>query len=238
MIRLKLIKSPPKKLRDNSVLLITGDGQGLEEDLGEFLSWHIDHDVMCIGRSIRKYPFHVKHYTDVDSDAGKWVLENLYKTHPKKGRPIRHTLGDVDWCDACWDSDDIDIDPEDVRWHGSSALFGALIGLEMGYGAIVLAGCPMDKMGHWYYGPEHRGPNWQYSDLAAWLEFKKDARSNAVRSLSGYTAQVLDRATQEWASWQATLSRMAKQYGIHIDNHTDQDRRAKMVGASAAGRSE
>lgn len=162
------------------------------------MGWEILHDTMCIGRSIKAYPFHVEHYVEVDADAGKWVLENLAKNHPDKGNPVTHALGQVEWVDVCWDSDDIDIPLEDVRWHGSTALFGALIGLEMGYSCIILAGCPMDKNGHWYFGPGNKGPSWQYSDIVAWLEFQKCESAKAVKSLGGYTQQILGGVSKQW----------------------------------------
>lgn len=205
MIDLKIVRASRPVRAKNSVLLITGDGSRLERDLQEFFEWEIPHDAMCIGRSIKVYPFHVEHYVDVDADAGKWVLENLVKNHPDKGNPVKHTLGEVEWVDACWDSDDIEIPPEDVRWHGSTALFGVLIGLAMGYGCIILAGCPMDKCGHWYFSQQKGEPNWQYSDIAAWLEFKKHTCSTIVKSISGYTAVILGQPTKDWIIWVLSL---------------------------------
>jgi hypothetical protein len=79
----------------------------------------------------------------------------------------------------------------DVMWHGSSALFSVLIGLEMGYTRIYLAGCPLDSKGHWYFPDEDYGPRWTMETYQAWLDFMDTPEAQRVRSLSGYTAKML-----------------------------------------------
>lgn len=177
--------------RKADVLLITGDGKTLPDDLKRFLDMGIKHEVMCLGRSIQLYPFEVDHYADVDADAGKWVVENLQKNHPEKGKPITHTLGDVPWFDVGWEIEDCPIQSDDILWHGSSALFAVLIGLAMGYSKIVLAGCPMDSKGHWYFPDETYGPKWTFESYQSWFEFAATEESKKVKSLSGYTKQLL-----------------------------------------------
>ena len=190
MIKLQKTQENRKVERHNDLLLITGDGRSLPDDLNRFKDKRLPHDVMCVGRSIKLIRGKVLHYVDVDADSDKWVLENLDKNHPDAGYPITHTMGNVDWVDVGWDSDDIPYDPDDVRWHGSTALFGCLIAREMGYRFVVLAGCPMDKEGHWYFPAEHKGPNWQYQDLAAWVHFKGNGAKH-VTSMSGLTRMIL-----------------------------------------------
>jgi hypothetical protein len=180
-----------KPLRNHDVLLITGDGKPLPQDLETFMDLGIDHDVMCIGRSIQIYPGLVDHYADVDADAGKWVAENLIKNNPDKGYPIRHTLGDVAWFDVCWEIEDCLIPSEDILWHGSTALFCVLIGIAMEYQQIVLAGCPMDSKGHWYFPEETYGPKWTFESYQSWFEFAATEDAKKVCSLSGYTKQLL-----------------------------------------------
>jgi len=177
--------------KESDVLLITADGKTLPDDLDLFLTKGIVHDVMCIGRSIRLYPGHVHHYVDVDADAGKWVADNLEKNHPARGPIFKHTLGDVPWFDGAWEITNCPINSEDILWHGSSAYFGALIGLAMGYENIVLAGCPMDSKGHWYNPDETWGPRWTMETYQVWFEFAATPESKRVKSLSGYTKQLL-----------------------------------------------
>jgi len=191
--------------RKADILLITGDGKTLPQDLEKFLSFHVEHEVMTIGRSIKLYPGIVMHYADVDADAGKWVVENLLKNNPDKGRPITHTLGSVPWFDVGWEIEDCPWPPEDIIWHGSTALFAVLIGLAMGYHRIVLAGCPMDSKGHWYNEGETYGPKWTFESYQSWFEFAVLQDAFKVSSMSGYTATLLGETTPEnLESWRWT----------------------------------
>jgi len=182
--------------RNSDLLLITGDGRSLPDDLDRFLSWDIGHDVMAIGRSINYYPGKVKHWANVDGEESKWWAEHL------RGNPIRHTMGDCAGFDVDWGIENCELKPDDILWHGSTSLFSAYIGLEMGYEKIILAGCPLDRNGHWYFGnmPDNEGPAWKDQSYEAWHEFWCDTRSDRVRSFSGFTAEVLGKPTKEWAS--------------------------------------
>lgn len=174
-------------------LLVTGDGMTLLDDLTWWINQDIPADIMAIGRSITKFP-KVKHWVSVDSEELKDWAENL------PGDPIRHTMGDWPWFDVDWGVKNCEITPDDIIWHGSSSLFAAHIGLSMGYDRIVLAGCPLDDKGHWYFDglDENRGPDWNNQSFIAWQEFKEYPGSEKVRSLSGFTAEVMGRPTKEW----------------------------------------
>ena len=120
---------------------------------------------------------------------------------------ITHTLGPVDGFDVDWEIEQDDYNYERLtgergRLHGSSALFAALAGVAMGYDRIVLAGCPLDTGGHWYFepeGPETLGPIWLGVDFAAWIDFSLMPEARKVRSMSGYTARILGTARKTWA---------------------------------------
>ena len=200
-MKLALTKETVPIKRHSDVLLVTGDGKLLKEDLHEFFQWHILHDTMCIGRSIGAYPGQIQHYADIDADECKWVLENLHETYPGKfnGNLYKHTLGHVDWCNTGWDLMDNPWPKDDyITWHGSTALFAMLIGLEMGYKRIVLAGCPIDSKGHWMFPDEDYGPQWAGETYQAWFEFMKTAQKGMVRSLSGYTKILLSQPDKDF----------------------------------------
>lgn len=172
--------------RENDNLLITGDGRTLPDDLAKFFHLQLPHDVMAIGRSIKMSFGEVKHWVNVDGPGSKWWAEHL------PGQPIRHTIGECAGYDCIWD----DGLPDGEPWYGSSSLFAALIGLTLGYKALFLAGCPMDMEGHWYFGKEHRGPEWREEDFEAWREFTRLPMPGIVRSLSGFTKEVLCQQNQ------------------------------------------
>ena len=179
--------------RKRDVLLITGDGKTLPADLQNFYNMDIAHDTMCMGRSLQLVPKRIEHYSDVDADNDKWVIENLEKNHPDKVTPetLKHTLGFVEWCDCDWDIKNCPWPMADVMFHGSTALFSVLIGLKMGYKRIYLAGCPIDSKGHWYFVDEEYGPRWSMETYQVWLEFSQTEDADKVRSLSGYTKTLL-----------------------------------------------
>ena len=186
MIDLKLIKSSVPLDKHNSTLLITGDGRSLIEDLGQFLSLGLFHDVMAIARSYKAHKGRVLHWAMVDSTANKWWAEHLPLINDGK-MPIRHTLGESDGFDVNWD----DGQEDGALWHGTSALFATLVALNLGYDNVVLAGCPMDLNGHWYFQDE-KGPDWKQEDYEIWKEFAQFPEAKKVKSLSGFTKEVLE----------------------------------------------
>ena len=178
MVTLTLKRSSVDLKIKNPTLLITGDGRSLIDDLGKLNGTPMD--VMNIGRSINVRQG--QHWVNVDGPECKWWAEHL------PGPPARHTIGECEGYDVIWD----DGQPDGALWYGSSSLFATLIGLTMGYKAIILAGCPMDKGGHWFFGEEHKGPDWREEDYQAWREFAQTEEAKRVRSLSGFTKEVLD----------------------------------------------
>lgn len=194
---LKIFNHKKPVERHSDYILITGDGRSLMLDMKEFLSWGIPHDAGCIGRSVNVYPGLVDHWFNVDASESVWWAKNLLAM-PRNGNGIlRHTMGDIDGFDVDWEI----IDPwpiitdKDI-WHGSTSLFAALCAVAMNYEKIVLAGCPMDQKGHWYF--EDIGPRWTVESFMAWLEFAKQPEAQKVKSLSGYTGQIMGIPTKEW----------------------------------------
>jgi hypothetical protein len=188
--------------RDNGVLFILGDGRSMLSDLTEFMSWDIGHDAGCIGRCVKSYPGHVKHWFNADGETAIAWTKQLKEQH--QNGLVTHTIGPVDGFDVDWDIEQPDyhyreMTGEGQRMHGSSALFAVLAGLEMGYDKVILGGCPMDAEGHWYFEPTSKdtlGPLWLGLDYMAWLDLSKE--TDKVRSLSGYTAQIMGEASRQW----------------------------------------
>lgn len=183
MVNLRLVKKAHgvDLRRKSDTLLISGDGRTLQDDLIRFETTRGDYEVAAIGRSIKVHKRPVRHWINVDGPGSKWWAEHL--SHPA----VRHTIGDCEGYDCIWD----DGQPDGEPWYGSSSLFAALIGLILGYKAIILAGCPMDMAGHWYFPPEHSGPQWREQDFEAWRQFARLPKPGEVSSLSGFTREVL-----------------------------------------------
>ena len=200
-MRLQIHEAKVEVKPENSVALITGDGRTFPADLKEFLSWDIPHDVMAMGRSLNAYPGRVMHWANVDSYEAIWWAEHLPLKNNGK-MPIRHTLGEHRGFDVDWEIvDEIIFEKGDNSlWYGSSSLFAAYACLALGYTRIVLAGCPLDSKGWWFFHESEVGPRWQGECFMAWLEFAKNGGQEKVRSLSGYTAQIIGKPEKEWLS--------------------------------------
>ena len=193
MVNMRLAKknSSFNLRRKSDTLLITGDGRCLQTDLSAWeAAGRKDYEIAAIGRSIKIHKRPVRHWINVDGPGSKWWAEHL--PHPA----VRHTIGECPGYDCVWD----DGMPDGEPWYGSSSLFAALIGLILGYKAIILAGCPMDMAGHWYWPAEHPGPEWRQKDYQAWEDFARAPKPGQVTSLSGFTRDVLTIGME--ARWQ------------------------------------
>jgi len=185
----------------NPIVLITADGRTLIDDIKRFTAFDVPHDVYCVARSYKAIPGKMNHWANVDSNGSKWWAENLPqdKIYPDT---LRHTHGAIHEAepgfDVNWDVVGSNYDPHEVKWHGSTSLFAVFTALAMGYKKVVLAGCPLDSRGHWYEAPEIKGPVWNGEDYQAWLDFGRQDQGQKVKSLSGYTAQILGEPTKRW----------------------------------------
>lgn len=203
MFRAKLHKSNKAITPKSDVLLVIGDGRSMPDDLACFRGWNVAHDTGSIGRSIKHLGYDANHWWNADGETAiAWV--QAIKAQSRNGL-VTHTMGEVNGFDADWDIEQPDYHFEDIthqkgRIHGSSAMFAALTGIELGYKKIVLAGCPMDHEGHWYFeqNRETLGPMWIGVDFMAWIDFAKEQEASRVRSMSGYTAKILGQAEREW----------------------------------------
>lgn len=193
----RLHAKPKKPIKNNHpFVLITGDGSSLREDLAKFFAMTPGILASCcdfyaIGRSYQVYPPGMKmdHWGSVDGDPCMNWAENLPSDKIHEGT-LRHTMGEVRGFDVDWDIEGSPYDLDKALWHGSSSLFAVLTCLEMGYKRIILAGCPLDAKGHWYF-PKTTGPMWDGQSYRVWLDFAARPEAKRVKSFSGYTALML-----------------------------------------------
>ena len=203
-MHVKIHRANRSPARFSDVILILGDGDSMPADLETFLSWGVKHDSGALGRAVRQYPSIangiVNHWFNADGETAiDWARRLPEQT-------IKHTLGNVAGFDIDWDIEQPDYHHQDItgdsnRSHGSSAFFATLASLHMGYSKVVLAGCPLDTEGHYYFQDKNKetlGPIWLGFDFMTWLDFSKTEQSVNVRSLSGYTAIILGKADKGW----------------------------------------
>ena len=202
---LVMMNDPPVELDvyvKNPVVLITGDGACLPDDVKEFESWDIPHDLYCANRSMLFFQRQVNHWAAVDYEEGMWFSENVTRQIEPDHKILRHTIGifprsfDIYW------QQDIEFENEIQKrvWIGNSGLFAILTALKMGYEKIIIAGMPLDNHPHWYEPESEKGPQWHGLTFANWIDFKRmrPNAANKVRSMSGYTEFILGQANKDF----------------------------------------
>ncbi len=179
-------------------VLVTGDGLTLINDVKEFESWNIPHDIYCCNRSVNFFQRPINHWGAVDAEESAWLSE-YYKED--NGRFLRHVIGhcrigyDVFWAVQ----NPIDTEFGRRLWIGNSGYFGMLCCIHMGYEKIILAGMPLDRNRHWYAAEGDEGPTWVPDTYTIWMDYKIEIPdANKVRSLSGYSKFIMGGATKEW----------------------------------------
>jgi len=103
-------------------------------------------------------------------------------------------------------------DEVDVVWNlhnagGTSGLYAVKIALLLGYKKIIVCGVPMDNGGHYYDPKDSSILNHTVrfasnkSSITPWRDLaKREIPQQRVRSMSGNTASILGKPTQEWAN--------------------------------------
>jgi len=81
-----------------------------------------------------------------------------------------------------------------LDWGGSSGLFAVKVALELGFGRVVVCGCPLDPQPHF-----DRPGAWEdyRSYQGAWRRHLSQLQGN-VRSMSGWTSALLGLPDELW----------------------------------------
>jgi len=165
-----------------SILIITGAALCVLDDLTVLAMDETRADFMAIGLdAVNKYPWPIKYmatYHPVEIPEIKARRESIggntdYIVISHEQKPgvdiIEPLLGG--------------------ECSGSSALMGAQAAVKLGYRRIVLCGCPMT-------GKSVKNDN--YETFRAGWEQKKKFLNGRVRSMSGWTKELLGAPTEEW----------------------------------------
>ena len=191
------------KYRVNPLVLVTGDGHTLADDVKEFKSWGIPYDLYCVNRSLIFFEEQVQHWAALDTEESVWFAEHCNPKVEPKQMVNRHTIGDtLGGYDFAWEQVNDWKREESKRFFiGNTAYFAVLTSFYMGYEKVVLAGCPLDNKAHFYEPSGMVGPEWTGMMYCQWMDFKmKNKNADLVKSMGGYSAFILGQATKEWAS--------------------------------------
>ena len=156
-------------------LLVCGGGRNLHEDAARMPLERWGHTLavnlacLCVRREFQ----HLASLHDTLIPHYMGLIRHKTEAHIHT-----HSYRDAPGVDFAWD---LEGQPP------CSGLFGAAIGLAMGYQPVVLAGVPEDDNGHFYDPPGDRGDYGTDQNSRAWLWFKDHVFAGRVKSLSGRT---------------------------------------------------
>ena len=187
----------PNDFRNNDVLIIVADAPCVWDDLEKFWNdFDVPHDILCVNEVATVFPCDFQHFAAGDShmEDMQIVAKNLPKEVTKHAYNPTSKNFDVRWI------------RNGGGWSGTTTFFAVKIALAMDYLRIVLVGSPLSNTGHWYdkhidnkddprfyrLGSRHEGHLWKWVELAA------RPISDFIRSMSGNTADMLGRPTQNW----------------------------------------
>ena len=194
----------PLDYKIENTVLITADGHTLLDDLKEFESWDIPHDLFCVNKSLNAVIRPVNHWAAIDAEEAFWFAEqSAAETRPEGHKLARHTIGICrNGYDCFWRIRESTRGDERglLMWSGSTTYFAVLASVWMKYDKIIIAGAPLDMKNHWYEPPGDNGPRWNGEFYMSWMDFAQRPEAKAVKSLSGYSAFILGKATKEWVN--------------------------------------
>jgi len=158
----------------NSGLIIIGSAPCFGADLLKILNKVWGWDYMAIGLdAIDKHPGRIEYMATYHPLDIKEALSRRAKAGGNTDyKVISHQPGE-----------NIDIVYPYKAPSGSSALFGALAGIKLGYDKIILCGCPMDGA---------------YEQFRQGWQAHLDEYVGKVRSMSGWTKNFLGEPAGEW----------------------------------------
>jgi hypothetical protein len=145
------------------------------------------------GRGYMNYDFMAIGLDAVDKYA--WPIRYVATYHPAEIQQIKErrqaTAGNTDYQVISHETrPDVDIFIKDWwRPSGSSSLLGVQAALQLGYQKIILCGCPLT-------GESAKKDNYNTFHIG-WTDKHKQIKDH-VRSMSGWTKELLGAPTEEW----------------------------------------
>lgn len=170
--------------------LVLGSARTLEQDRTEALRLFKPDLIVACNHAARDHAGRVDHWATMHPELlPHWVEQRRAAGRPDVGClwAPRHRMAKADVGGLAINLTD--------SWGGSSGLLCVTVALEHGASHVVLAGVPMRKTDCHYDDPKHWLEARQY--WPAW-ERSLDLMGGRVRSLSGWTAELLGLPTREW----------------------------------------
>jgi hypothetical protein len=153
-------------------------------------------DLMCINQAGLHMPYEFEHWVSVHGELFQWLvpLRNNgkgYIMHGKDNHRVEHraTLSGI--MTHSVDQYPLVSHVWPISNVGTSSMFGARVGLALGYEQIILCGVPIDGTGHFFEAPFHKQlVDFKESALRFWQDALSEFKGK-VFSMSGNTRELL-----------------------------------------------
>jgi hypothetical protein len=172
--------------------MVLGSGRSIWDDLSRFN--HKGYGVVAVNNMTLHYRDQVDHSVSMHPDEPElWrKLRKIYNCLPCE--LITHSPVPTNQKSET-----------DYTWYfekgqgGTSGLFAVMLALALGYDRVVLCGMPLDDLGHFYDPPNHRDGCFRSDFIhSEWNEVNKLYFNNRVKSLSGWTRNLLGEPDESW----------------------------------------
>ncbi len=177
-------------------LLVMGGGRSLWQDLHKINVEKWQGHIMGVNDIIAYWQGPMEHAVSMHNEymAG-WIKFRLGHNYGLGKKPYVHYYKHGPGVDCVWE--------EVAQICATSGLFGAIIGILLGYEKIILAGVPIDNSGHFFdppldLFPLYKTPFEDRSIHVTWDQAQNEFFKNRVRSLSGNTARWIGEPTEDW----------------------------------------
>jgi hypothetical protein len=165
----------------NRILIIIGSAPCVQEDIAVALASLHEIDFMLVGLdSVTKYIGQVKYFATYHPAE----IQESKERRAKSG-------GNTDWTIISHQQHEslVNIVIPLAGPSGSSALLGVHAGMQQGYRKIIVCGCPLT-------GKNDKGQSYEVFQKG-WTAKFNEIKDN-VRSMSGWTRELLGAPTKEW----------------------------------------
>jgi hypothetical protein len=177
-------------------IIIVGSGAGVWEELAEAQNMMPVHHIMAVNFAM--FGLETLNRNSIDRTQGQPYVNHWASLTPEyfAFKP-RHAVGVTTHCSK--PGIHIDYVHSDLKSQGGSGGEWAIhVALKIGYKKIIVCGIPIDHRARFYDAP---GSIQYYGSGAAryaWIQNKNSGLFENVRSMSGWTAELLGKPTVEW----------------------------------------
>jgi hypothetical protein len=168
-------------------ILLVGAAERTLRDIEDFEVLCYHYDIMAIGiDAINNCMLPIKYVATYHYEDIKAIKELLQQRGFHTYKIIHHKDIENDI-----PLTDVDIVEPHIAPSGSSALLGTMAAIHLGYTKIIISGCPL-------IGQDKTKAKFSYTTFQKGWEHRKPELKDYVRSMSGFTKELLGLPTLDW----------------------------------------